>query len=326
MPWWNCTVSRPPGETASGQRFRKGTCCRFPGTTDRESWAGSCCPRLSVQYTKMILTLSSIRILPAVGLATVLLPAQPNLKLDEVLFLYGVESQVSQIPAQIEEQIKSYDDEQDLETFRILREVLPRAYAKDYLMASVRETFYRESEGRDVEPTLEWLRSPVGTRISEAEAETSRPGALEKMMEFFEDYQDMDPDSPRVRMLSDLDEAAGVTESGVRLVLEMARSTARGVNHLAPGAQQVSEEGLEDQISQLEPQIRPALRESTKLLLYFKFRTLKDEEIRQYLEFARSPHGQWLQEAVMNSLVQALRDAGDRTGRLIDARIQESGD
>ena len=273
-----------------------------------------------------MLTVSNIRVLVLFLPATFLLGAQSNLQLDEVLFLYGLESQVSQIPAQIEEQIKSYDDGQDLETFQILKEVLPRAYGKDYLMASVRKTFYREAEGRDLEPTLEWLRSPVGTRISEAEAEAARPEALEEMMEFFQEYQGMDPDSPRVRLLADLDEAAGVTESGVRLVLEMARSTARGVNHLAPRGQQVfSEQGLEDQISQLEPQIRPALRESTRLLLYFKFRTLKDEEIRQYLEFVRSPDGRWLQKAVMNSLVQALRDAGDRTGRLIDERIQESG-
>ena len=275
---------------------------------------------------EMVLTLGSIRVLVLFLPATCLLGAQSDLQLDEVLFLYGLESQVSQIPAQIEEQMKSYDDGQDLEALRILKDVLPRAYGKDYLMASVRETFYREAEGRDLGPTLKWLRSPVATRIAELEAKAARPEALEEMMEFFQEYQSMDPDSPRVRLLSDLDEAAGVTESGVRLALEMARSTARGVNHLAPWGQQVfSEAGLEDRISQLEPQIRPALRESTQLLLYFKFRALKDEEIRQYLEFARSPDGQWLQEAVVNSLVQALRDAGDRTGRLIDERIQASG-
>ena len=66
-----------------------------------------------------------------------------------------------------------------LEALRILKDVLPRAYGKDYLMASVRETFYREAEDRDLGPALEWLRSPVGTRIAvlEAEAGTSRgPG------------------------------------------------------------------------------------------------------------------------------------------------------
>ena len=275
---------------------------------------------------EMVLTLSNIRVLVLFLPATCLLGTQSDLQLDEVLFLYGLESQVSQIPAQIEEQMKSYDDGRDLDALRILKDVLPRAYGKDFLMASVRETFYREAEDRDLGPALKWLRSPVGTRIAELEAEAARPEALEEMMEFFQEYQSMDPDSPRVRLLSDLDEAAGVTESGVRLALEMARSTARGVNHLAPGGQQIfSEAGLEDRISQLEPQIRPALRESTQLLLYFKFRTLKDEEIRQYLEFIRSPDGQWLQEAVVNSLVQALRDAGDRTGRLIDERIQSSG-
>ncbi len=252
-------------------------------------------------------------------------PAQSNTQLDEVLALYGVESQVSQIPAQIEEQLKGYDDGRDVETMRILKDVLPRAYGRDYLMASVRKIFYREAQGRDLEPSLEWLRGPLGARISRAEAEAARPEALEEMMEFFEEYQGIDSDSPRVRLLSDFDEAAGVTESGVRLALEMARSTALGVNHLAPGDQPASAEALEDQIGQLKQQIRPLLRESTKLLLYFKFRGLNDEEIRQYLEFVRSSDGQWLQEAVLNSLVQALRDAGDRTGRLIDEEIQESG-
>ncbi len=259
--------------------------------------------------------------------SALLLPAQtqPNSQLDEVLSLYGVESQVSQIPAQIEEQLKSYDDGRDVETMRILKDVLPRAYGKDYLMASVCETFYREARGRDLGPTLEWLRSPLGARISRAEAEAARPEALEEMMEFFEEYQGIDSDSPRVRLLSDLDEAAGVTESGVRLVLEMARSTARGVNHLAPGGQPATGDAMENKISQLKQQIRPLLRESTKLLLYFKFRSVSDDEIRQYLEFVRSPDGQWLQEAVLNSLLQALRDAGDRTGRIIDQQIQESG-
>lgn len=254
-----------------------------------------------------------------------LLPAQSNSQLDEVLSLYGVESQVSQVPAQIRERLKGYNDGRDAETMRILKEVLPRAYGKDDLMASVRETFYREAQGRDLEPSLEWLRSPLGARISRAEAEAARPEALEEMMDFFEEYQGMDSDSPRVRLLSDLDEGAGVTESGVRLVLEMTRSTARGVNHLAPAGQAASAEALEDQISQLKQQIRPLLRESTKLLLYFKFRSLSDDEIRQYLEFLRSSDGQWLQEAVLNSVVQALRDAGDRTGSLIDEQLQKSG-
>ena len=90
---------------------------------------------------------------------------------------------------------------------------------------------------------------------------------------------------------------AAAQQTQPRLAVEMARSTARGVNHLALWGQQVfSEAGLEDRLSQLEPQIRPALRESTQLLLYFKFGTLKDEEIRQYLEFVRSPDGQWLQD------------------------------
>ena len=220
-----------------------------------------------------------------------LLPAQFNSQLDEVLFLYGVESQVSPIPVQIQEQLKAYNDGRDAETMRILKAVLPRAYGKDYLMASVRETFYREARGRDLEPSLEWLRSPLGARISRAEAEAARPEALEEMMEFFEEYQGIDSDSPRVRLLSDLDEGAGVTESGVRLVLEMTRSTARGVNHLAPAGQAASAEALEDEISQLKQQIRPLLRESTKLLLYFKFRSLSDDEIRQYLEFVRSSDG-----------------------------------
>ncbi len=254
-----------------------------------------------------------------------LLPAQSDSQIDEVLSLYGVESQVGQIPAQIQEQLKSYDDGRDAETLRILKDILPRAYGQDYLMASVRETFYREAQGRDLEPSLKWLRSPLGARISRAEAEAGRPEALEEMMEFFEEYQGIDADSPRVRLLSDLDKEAGVTESGVRLVLEMTRSTARGVNHLAPGGQPVSAEALEDQISQLKQQIRPLLRESTKLLLYFKFRSLSDDEIRQYLEFVRSSDGQWLQEAVLNSVVQALRDAGDRAGSLIDEQLQESG-
>ncbi len=273
----------------------------------------------------MIATSSRLLILPLFCSAMLPVLAQSTRQLDEVLSLYRVESQVSQIPAQIEEQIKSYEDGQDLETFRILKEVLPRAFGKDYLMASVRETFYREAEGYDVGAALEWLRSPAGARISKAEGAAARPEALQEMMEFIEEFQEMDPDSPRVRLLSDLDEAAGITESGIRLVLAMARSTARGVNHLVPQDQQVSKEGLEARISQLEPQIRPALQESTKLLLFFKFRALKDEEIRQYLEFARSPDGQWLQKAVVNSLVQALRDAGDRTGRLIEERIRESG-
>ena len=268
---------------------------------------------------------SEISISFVIGFSAALLPAQSKGQLDEVLSLSGVESQVSQIPAQIEEQLKSYNDERDAENMRILKDVLPRAYGKDYLMASVRKTFYREAQGRDMEPSLEWLRSPVGAKVSRAEAEAARPEALEGMMEFFEEYQGIDSDSPRVRLLSDLDESAGVTESGVRLVLEMARSTARGVNHLAPGGGPASAEALEDQISQLKQQIRPLLRESTKLLLYFKFRSLSEEELRQYLEFVRSSDGQWLKEAVLNSVVQALCDAGDRTGRLIDEEIQESG-
>ena len=139
--------------------------------------------------------------------SAVLLPAQSNRQLDEVLSLYGVESQVSQISGQIEDELKSYNYGWDVETMQILKDVLPRA--------SVRETFYREAQ---VEI---WRRVWSGF--------------------------------------------------GARLAREC----------LGP---------------------KP----------------------RQHLEFARTSDGQWLQKAVLNSVVRALRDAGDRTGRLIDEQLQES--
>ena len=249
----------------------------------------------------------------------------PNLQLDEVLFLYGVESQVEQIPEQIRSQLDSYEDARNAGVFEILQDVLPRAYAKENLMASVRSVFYREAEGRDLSPALEWLQSPLAVRIAQLEAEASRPEAWEEMRKFAGESQDLDPESPRLQLFLELDEAAGVTESGIRVLLEMARSTARGLNHLEPEGQQKSEETLASEIRQIESQVRPAFQESTPLLLRFKFRTLGDEEIRQYLEFVRSSEGQWLQEAVIVSLIQALREAGDRTGHLIDERIKESG-
>ena len=52
-----------------------------------------------------------------------------------------------------------------------------------------------------------------------------------------EDSQNSNPEPKEIEEPIILDEGAGVTESGVRLVLEMTRSTARGVNHLAPGGQ-----------------------------------------------------------------------------------------
>lgn len=246
----------------------------------------------------------------------------PHLQLDEVLYLYGVESQVEQIPAQIRSQMDSYEGTQNPKAFEILKDVLPRAYAKDELMASLRESFYRQSEGLDLSPSLEWLRGPLAARISELEAEASRPEAWDEMQEYARESQDLDPESPRVQLFLELDKAASVTESGIRLLLEMAGATARGINRLAPEKGQFPDEVLASRIQGIEAQIRPFFRESTRLLLQFKFRTLEDEEIRQYLEFVRSSEGQWLQEAVIVSLVQALREAGDRAGYLIDERIK----
>lgn len=246
----------------------------------------------------------------------------PHLQLDEVLDLYGIESQVEQIPAQIRNQMDSYKGIQNPEAFEILKNVLPRAYAKDERMASLRESFYRQAEGRDLSPSLKWLRGTLAARISELEAEASRPEAWEEIQKSTRESQDLAPESRRVQLFLELDEAASVTESGIRLLLEMAGATARLVNRLAPEKRQLPDEVLASRIRKIEAQIRPFVGESSRLLLQFKFRTLEDEEIYQYLEFVRSSEGQWLQEAIMVSLVQALREAGDRAGHLIDERIK----
>ncbi len=269
-----------------------------------------------------------ITLMAALLLPSVVLGQSPDTgQLDRLYLKSGLADLVEQIPAGVQAgftQAFGQDTGGRLtpQQRKIILARIPMAYTKEDMQPGIIEVLSASLTAVDVDTVLVWLDSPLGRKCTALESAAAAPEALTAMQAYAEQLQQSPPPLERVALLGDLAEAVKAAENAVKVVMNTQLAVAAGMSAMLPEEQQKSPEVIRNQLEQFRPQIMAAMQSQITLAFLYTYQGLNEDEIRHYLDFARSDEGVRYHAAASDALEQALTAGSLKLGAMIAEIIQ----
>ena len=269
------------------------------------------------------ITLMAIVLLPAVVFGQ-----SPDAgQLDRLYLKSGLADLVEQIPAGVQAGFaQAFGEDAGGQLTSRQRKIIltriPLAYPTEDMRTGIMEVLAAELTAADVDTVLVWLDSPLGRKCTALESAAAAPEAIAAMQAYAEELQQSPPAPGRVALLGDLAEAVKAAENAVEVVMNTQLAVAAGMSAVLPEEQRKPPEVIRNQLEQYRPQITAAMQHQTALAFLYTYQSLSEDEIRQYLDFARSEEGVRYHTAASDGIGQALTAGSLKLGGMIAEIIQ----
>jgi hypothetical protein len=231
---------------------------------------------------------------------------------DEVLELSGVKPQLASTPAKLAAEFKPRRGRLNAEDATALEQILARHFAAERLYTQIRGEFRKRADGKKLADVAEWLRSPLGQKITALEVAAGlEADAAQRMIAFAPGGRGGPPPS-RVALMERIDWVAGVTDGALESLLAVARAMAMAVNRALPPDERQTSAQIERQIQQLRGQARAKLAQSTIMFMLYQYRSLDEDELQQYADFLAGDSGRWYSATMSKAMNRTVAIAAQR--------------
>jgi len=233
----------------------------------------------------------------------------------------GLKKQIEQMPQLLQVEL----DRQQVDVNRIPQEEFNRfskiarsAFDAKTIHAAVQTYIKLNLSENDMKKVLEWLDSPLGTKITKLEEDASTAEAYKDMQAIGAKLLYENKDSARMNKIIKLDKAIGATQSTVNTVMDIQLAMITAMSAAMETDNRPSFEDIQDLVKNNQPQIQAAINQVVQIQFLYTYRELKDDEIDRYTQFAESISGQRYHNvsirAIDEALVHAARNIGSRLG------------
>ncbi len=211
-----------------------------------------------------------------------------------------------------------------------MRSLLRSLRAEAFSVERVQETFLREIEIRmspdEILAVTKWYDSPLGRKSRELELAAIGPEAQKEMKVYISNLRQSPPPPERLALVQKLDSACKLTETSVRLHIARDLAVIRGKMPLLPPEKEKplmeAAEDLERQRPGLEVRFQPRIVGSW----LYKFRSLSDAELREYVDFWTTDMGIKYEGVFWDAFLKAWCEGEVRYYRCIDFVLKNSKD
>lgn len=246
-------------------------------------------------------------------------PADADKLIEAVLDVSGAKKQIWQIPAAVQAQVAKRRADMQPEEYVTLARIVTEAFQSEVLYQGVRTAFKIQFHEQHLRAALQLYGSPLIRRISNFEAQASTPEALGQMQEFAAQLRRQPPSAERVTLIRRLDEANGVTELNLEVLIATVRGITLALDAARPEDKRRKREQLEQALSQMKARARPSLNSELMFVQLYAYRSASDDELKQYLEFLESDAGRWFNRTFKEGVLAAMASAADQAGQRMGA-------
>lgn len=228
--------------------------------------------------------------IPQFIMALVLLSSPPVLaqvaaaKIDDILAKSGLQREIEQQP----------DASVMLETIK--------NHIKSHMTSS------------ELDSVLAWFDSDLGRKINKAEEDASSAEAYSQMRQFSAGLQSQPPDPLRKQLISELDRAARMSELMTGMKISMALNMA-GVGESAWGHKVSYKDQMIAQINSRRALIQERSSRQVMERSLFTYRSISDNELKQYIDFFNSATGKKYTDTVTKALLTAVENSNQQAAR-----------
>lgn len=231
---------------------------------------------------------------------------------DDVLELSSVRPQLATTPARLANNFKPRGARLNAEDTATLEQILARHFDADRLYAQVRAEFTRRADTRKLADVAEWLRSPLGQKITALEAAAGLETDAARRASAFTPGGHGGPSPARVALVERIDWTAGITDGSLESTLAVSRAMALAMNRARPPDERQTSAHIERQIQELRGQSRARLAQSTVAFMLYEYRSLDDDELQQYADFLGSDAGRWYTATMSKAMNRTVAVAAQR--------------
>jgi len=194
----------------------------------------------------------------------------------------------------------------------MVRQTFLNALDANVMQEEVRRRLGRELPEQVAKPTVDWLRTDLGRRITALENEASSPDSAIQQAAFAMQLQIEPPLPERMQLTRRLEEATGTSDQAVEgwetVAVALGIAMAAGMPNARPDGKDI----LRERLAKLRPDMKVLLLQASLRHMLFTYRTLTDEQLRHYVEFLESETGRALTRIVNGVVINAASSAIDR--------------
>jgi hypothetical protein len=225
---------------------------------------------------------------------------------DEVLELSGVRPQLAATPAKMAGEFRPRSGRLNAEDTAALEQILARHFDAERLYGQVRAEFKRRADARKLGDVAEWLRSPLGAKITALEVAAGPQSDAAQRAIAFPPGGRGGPSAARVALVERIDWTAGITDGSLETMLAVARALAMAMNRALPPDERQTTAQIERHMQQLRGQARARLAQSTVAFMLYQYRSLEDDELQQYADFLASDAGRWYSATMSKAMNRTI--------------------
>lgn len=227
------------------------------------------------------------------------LESPTTLQTQSLIQASGVKNQMGQIASlvqfEIYQAIQGAGQPLPQEFHEKLVQTVNASFDPTVFLGEVQISIERGLSNNDVEAVLQWLTSPLGTKITRLEEEGSRPDALAEMESM---KVQLLMDAGRVTLIQRFDDAIKGSEYSVDLVMNAQRAMASSLASLLAPPDPTHFDQIQTAVEANRAQVLLDVRDRTLLSLLYTYRTLTEEDLNRYIGFISSEVGTKYLEAM----------------------------
>ena len=255
------------------------------------------------------------------GFSSVLLaePAHNESMAADFMALSGLDHQIQQMPRwyatlvdQVFASIELGGQRIPGKTKRIVRQTFLDALDAEGMQEEVRHRLGQELPEQVAKPTVDWLRTDLGRRITALENEASSPESALQQAAFAMQLQIEPPSPERMQLTRRLEEATGSSDHAVEGWETVAVALGIAMTAGMANARVDGKDILRERLAKLRPDMKMLLLQASLRHMLFTYRTLTDEELKRYVEFLESATGRELTRIVNGVIIGVTSGAIDR--------------
>lgn len=250
------------------------------------------------------------------------LAASKDAQIDALVRVSGLDRQVQQIPALIQQQLQQRlaSDKSKLpkETQAVMGRAMVEAYDPDSMLKAIRRHIDDQYDEAKAAKALEWLMGALGRRLTELEVAGATPEGANGLRAFAQSLQSTPVKQERIQLMVRLDDATGVTQQTVQMVLAMFDGVMRGLMAADPVEKRPSAQQMDQIKAQIQERVAGPLRNQTIVTFLYNYRDVSQEDMERAIAFYQSEAGQWYQSTTAEGLMKAMAEGGERFGRSVE--------
>ncbi len=251
---------------------------------------------------------------PSASEFSVTLNEEQTRQVEEILELSGIKRQIEGMAEWITPSLEPYRT-QHPKLHELMHRIMKESYTPDTLNRMVFNTLSAHFDQTRFTSILEWYHSPLAQQITRLEVEASTPEGAQDMQQFAAGLESSPVPDARRELIEEFDAAVGTTDVLVDTMTAVSLHMAKAVYAQVSKDPPVAAEDWEEKAkTEIRKQTRSTLETYAMVSYMYTYRSLSDEDFRQYIRFVHSENGRWLNQIINQGLVKAMGQLGNDFG------------